>query len=424
MRLLLIEDDESLNGALVDVLTDQGFEVDALNNAVDALELASANRYNLIISDIKMSGMTGYEFLQAYTQKGLHAPVLLMTAYGTIEQAVGALKMGACDYMTKPFDMATLLEKVRQHGQHQVNQEVVIHAEKSIALYEMAQKVAPTDATVLILGESGSGKEVLARYIHDNSPRKNEVFIGINCAAIPDNMLEATLFGYEKGAFTGALQSTPGKFERANGGTLLLDEISEMPLNLQVKLLRVLQENEVERLGGKKHIPLDVRLIAATNRDLSEEVSAGRFREDLYFRLNVFPIQCLALRDRKEDILPLARKAISRFSPNKVLSAESEQKLLSYAWPGNVRELQNIIQRAVILAPGNTIEASHLIMDEKKEDKSQDLNENMAEQEFKMILEVLESHGGDKALTAETLGISPRTLRYKIAKMKKHGMMI
>lgn len=424
MRVLLIEDDTSLNQALSECLEDEGFDVDAVNSAQEGLIKAATDLYQIIISDIKMAGMTGYEFLQNHVQKGHQTPVILMTAYGTIEQAVNALKLGASDYITKPFDMKDLVQKIHLHAlPHSDKSDVIICSEKSIALYEMAQKVAKTDATVLIQGESGTGKEVLARYVHNQSKRSSQTFIGINCAAIPENMLEATLFGYEKGAFTGAVQSTPGKFERAHGGTLLLDEISEMPLNLQVKLLRVLQENEVERLGGKKQIPLDVRLIAATNRDLSKEVQLGKFREDLYFRLNVFPIECIALRQRKEDILPLAESTMQQWDHLKQLSEQAKAKLIAYNWPGNVRELQNIMQRAMILAPGNLIEAEHLMMDEPQTAQSDDLNENLKSQEFNMILEVLENCQGDKAKAAETLGISPRTLRYKIANMKKLGLI-
>ncbi len=431
MRILLIEDDKSLNDAIYESLKDEGFDVDSVMSAQAGLDLLKTESFNMVISDIKMPGLSGYQFLEQHMKTDHPAPVLLMTAYGTIEQAVNALKLGACDYITKPFDIKTLTGKIRCHAVDSARHlGVIVHSKKSAAIFEMAKKVAQTDATVLIQGESGTGKEVLARYVHEQSSRKDNIFVGINCAAIPENMLEATLFGYEKGAFTGAYQTTPGKFEFANGGTLLLDEISEMPLNLQVKLLRVLQECEVERLGGKKQIPLNVRIIATTNRALAKEVSLGHFREDLYFRLNVFPIQCSPLRERQEDIMPLVNNAIANFGSSKKISKSVSEKLLTYAWPGNVRELQNVIQRAIILSPTETITEESLIFEgtsfqeQKEMPVKRELSENLSHQEFKIIQKTLSDTGGDKSKTADILGISPRTLRYKIAKMKKLGICL
>lgn len=426
MQILLVEDDQHLNGAIAEALSDADYEVDSVFDAHSALENIRTQEYNIIISDIKMPGMSGYAFLEKVKALDIPTPVLLMTAYGTIEQAVNALKLGACDYITKPFDVDTLINKIKLHATQLLPAASVIsESTSSKQIFDLAKKVAKTDASVLIQGESGTGKEVLARFIHAQSPRKDKPFVGINCAAIPDNMLESTLFGYEKGAFTGAHQATPGKFEQANGGTLLLDEISEMPLNLQVKLLRVLQENEVERLGGKKYIPLDVRIIATTNRTLSEEVKAQNFREDLYFRLNVFPITWTPLRARKDDIVPLCERFIQQFSPGKQLSDEAKSTLMNYAWPGNIRELQNVIQRAVILASNELVDVEHLIFEQHQtEIDSTDLNENLSQTEFKTIQNVLNQTQGNRQEAADILGISPRTLRYKIAKMKSLGLKV
>jgi len=308
--------------------------------------------------------------------------------------------------------------------------------------------VAVTDSTVLISGESGTGKEVLARFIHNNSPRADGPFVAINCAAIPENMLEATLFGHEKGAFTGAYTSNPGKFEQANGGTLLLDEVSEMDVSLQAKLLRVLQEREVERVGGKKTITLDVRVVATTNRDLQQHVLEKSFREDLYYRLNVFPLQWPPLRERRQDIVPLANRLMAMSSekmnkPRVAFDAEAQGRLMSYDWPGNVRELDNVIQRALILQQGDFISAADLMFSvlspvslatesqtsiaqavpakEPHHEVNSGLGNGMKSHEFQMIVDALKNEHGRKKQAAEKLGISPRTLRYKIAKMRESG---
>ena len=321
--------------------------------------------------------------------------------------------------------------------------------------FDVAKKVAESDSTVMISGESGTGKEVLARFIHEKSSRHNKPFVAINCAAIPENMLEAMLFGHEKGSFTGAYTSAPGKFEQANGGTLLLDEISEMEIGLQAKLLRVLQEREVERVGGRKAIPLDVRVLATTNRDLKEYVREGKFREDLYYRLSVFPMAWKPLRERPLDIWPLAQRLLAEHSTKmkrrKVQFAPGlEQVLKSYAWPGNVRELDNAIQRALILCSGETIQAGDLYLEgsahndwsaqesiyveqplqsshlqnihfEIEEDRSA-LGNDLRQREFQIIIETLKQERGKKKQAAEKLGISPRTLRYKLAQMRELGI--
>jgi two-component system, response regulator FlrC len=320
---------------------------------------------------------------------------------------------------------------------------------RSQRLADLARRVAASDCTVLIVGESGTGKEVLARFIHSRSPRSARPFVAVNCAAIPENMLEAMLFGYERGAFTGAHAGHPGKFEQAQGGTLLLDEVTEMPLSLQAKLLRVLQEREVERLGGRTPIPLDVRVLATTNRRLREEVAAGRFREDLYYRLNVFPLAIAPLRMRRDDVLPLAMQLLSgRVRPGEripALSAEAAHLLLTYAWPGNVRELDNLLQRALILVNGPVIRPEHIQFELANDTTPtvattartasagaatpapptpapNSLASSLGQAERELILDALRSGGGNRREAAERLGISPRTLRYKLARLREAGI--
>lgn len=317
--------------------------------------------------------------------------------------------------------------------------ELIAEDRRSRELVILADRVAASEVTVMINGESGTGKEMLARYIHRNSSRKNAPFVAINCAAIPENMLESMLFGYEKGAFTGAYQAHPGKFEQAQGGTLLLDEISEMDLGLQAKLLRVLQEREVERLGGRETIPLDVRVLAATNRKLRDAVNTGKFRQDLFYRLNVFPLNIPALRDRPADILPLARTLVSRYvsaDACPVISSEAGNRLLSHSWPGNVRELENVIQRALILNSGGSIEAGDISLDEDGVQvdtsssmqveglvrSSRALGSDLKIKERELIIQALEAGNGSRKDAAARLGISPRTLRYKIARLRDAGM--
>jgi len=319
--------------------------------------------------------------------------------------------------------------------------DMIAFAEVSRRLANLARRVAASDCTVLITGESGTGKEVLAQFIHRNSPRASHAFVAVNCAAIPENMLEAMLFGYERGAFTGAHASHAGKFEQAQGGTLLLDEVTEMPLSLQAKLLRVLQEREVERLGGRLPIQLDVRVLATTNRNLRAEVGAGRFREDLYYRLNVFPLSTAPLRDRRDDVLPLAMRLLNaRCRPGEripALSADAAHMLLTYPWPGNVRELDNVMQRALILANGPVIQGEHMQMEaveawgDAQNDiaaipasshKPQDLSASVSQTERETILEALRADNGNRQLVAKRLGISQRTLRYKLARLRDAGV--
>ncbi|WP_445781153.1 sigma-54-dependent transcriptional regulator, partial [Shewanella sp.] len=401
-------------------------------------------QFDLVISDVQMDGIGGMGLLSYLQQHQPKLPVLLMTAYATINSAVSAMKLGAVDYLAKPFAPEVLLNQVSRYLPLKQNHDKpVVADDKSLALLALAQRVAVSDASVMIMGPSGSGKEVLARYIHQHSQRNGQPFIAINCAAIPENMLEATLFGYEKGAFTGAYQACPGKFEQAQGGTLLLDEISEMELGLQAKLLRVLQEREVERLGGRKTIKLDVRVLATSNRDLKAMATAGEFREDLYYRINVFPLTWPALHQRPADILPLARHLLAKHAKAlnmtmvPKLDDAATRRLLTHRWPGNVRELDNVIQRALILRVNDEIGVNDIIIDSADvnllandnldADKPADiegLGDELKAQEHVIILETLNQCQGSRKKVAEKLGISARTLRYKMAKMRDMGIQL
>ena len=454
-KVLLVEDDRALREALADTLVIGGHDFCAVDSAEAALVALGRESFCMVISDVNMPGMDGHQLLGLIRSRYPQLPVLLMTAFGAVERAVDAMRRGAADYLVKPFEPKALLELVERHALGRVGKDEgdgpVALEPASRQLLELAKRVAQSDSTVLISGESGTGKEVLARYIHQQSPRASKPFIAINCAAIPDNMLEATLFGHEKGAFTGAIATQPGKFELADGGTLLLDEISEMPLALQAKLLRVLQEREVERVGGRKPIPLDIRILATTNRDLGGEVRGGRFREDLFYRLSVFPLAWPALRDRPADIVPLAERLLANHAmkmrqPSARLTADARQCLIGYAWPGNVRELDNAIQRALILQQGGLIRpddlcltatggfaslSSNAVSDDTQisplavavaPDAPGDLGEDLRRREFELILETLRAERGRRKETADRLGISARTLRYKLAQMRDAGM--
>ncbi|MES9968823.1 MAG: sigma-54 dependent transcriptional regulator [Candidatus Thiodiazotropha sp.] len=439
--VLIVEDDPSLREALSDTLELAGYPVCVAEEGGAALDLLQQRSIGMVISDVQMQPMDGHSLLRQIRERYPDLPVLLMTAYGSIEKAVMAMHDGAVDYLAKPFEAEVLVSKVASHISSAVEPVIdgpIAEDLRSREVLDLALRVARSDATVLLHGESGTGKEVFARYIHQHSSRAEGAFIAINCAAIPENMLEAVLFGYEKGAFTGAYQATAGKFEQAQGGTLLLDEISEMSLALQAKLLRVLQEKELERLGGRKLIELDVRVLATTNRKLREEVSAGRFREDLFYRLNVFPLSLPPLRERQRDILPLARHLIQQNHragqtlPS--LSDEAKQRLLSHTWPGNVRELDNLIQRALILDSDGVIEASELCFEsEGAESKPAAvpqranpgrLPEDLRSVEEQLILDALEEGQSSRKAVASRLGISERTLRYKIARMREAGVAI
>ncbi|KTD65777.1 sigma-54-dependent transcriptional regulator [Legionella spiritensis] len=435
-EVLIVEDDPVLCEALADTMNLAGHRYLTARNGREALVLLERHNPAIVLSDIRMDKMDGQQLLAEIQRRNPGVPVILMTAHGSVEDAVVAMREGAVDYLQKPFSAHTLTEKINHYIKPLIQEEdkqPIAQDPKSQALMSMALRVAQSDVGVMITGESGTGKEVLAHFIHDHSPRCNHPFIAINCAAIPEQMLEATLFGYEKGAFTGAYKSTPGKFEQAQGGTLLLDEVSEMSLALQAKLLRVLQEKEVERIGATKLVNLDVRVLATSNRNLLEEVKAGRFREDLFYRLNVFPLHWLPLRERPSDIIPLANYLIRRHCQDHypvipVLSDDAQKKLLDYTWPGNARELDNVVQRALILQSRNIIEPSHvqLSLDNQDMDEADGKKtiRSLQNHEFDLIEQILNEHQGNRQLVAEILGVSERTLRYKLAKMREEGYVV
>jgi two-component system response regulator FlrC len=408
--------------------------------------------FSMVVSDLRMDPMDGLTLLGEIRAGHPGLPVLLMTAFGDVDKAVAAMRGGACDFMLKPFEPKTLIEQIARYAVPPPPADGVIAVDpRTRETLLLAARVARTDATVLLTGESGVGKEVFARYIHDQSARAGGPFVAINCAAIPDNLLEATLFGYEKGAFTGAQSAQAGKFEQANGGTLLLDEISEMPLGLQAKLLRVLQEREVERVGGKKPVALDIRVLATSNRDMAGEVRTGRFREDLFYRLNVFPLEIPALRQRPGDILPLARHCLARQAAaarrTARFAAAAEARLAAHPWPGNVRELENVVQRALIMSGSELIEAENLplagavvaggatpaavafsgpvpapsVPAFAESPVIACAPANMKDLERQHILDTLAKVGGSRKKAVTLLGISERTLRYKLSQYRDEG---
>lgn len=464
-KVLVVEDDAGLREALVDTLLLSGYQCTDVDSGEQALLALKDDTFDIVVSDIQMPGMDGLTLLRSIRVREQQLPVLLMTAYANVKDAVTAMQEGATDYIAKPFAPEVLLNQVSRYAPvHQVpSRQPVVADPASCELLALAKKVAQSDASVMVLGPSGSGKEVLARYIHDQSARSVHPFVAINCAAIPENMLEATLFGYEKGAFTGAIQACPGKFEQAMHGTILLDEVTEMDMGLQAKLLRVLQEREVERLGSRKTIKLDVRVLATSNRDLRQAVADGKFREDLFYRLNVFPLSWLPLNARPVDIVPLAEHLLARHcqktgSPVPTLTPDAKDKLTAYQWPGNVRELDNVMQRALILRQGDQLSEQELIietdgtltppstvagystssamsysMPESSDtyaitpshpvnDDEPSLGAEMEKQETQIILTTLEACAGRRSEVAKRLGISPRTLRYKLAKMRDAGI--
>lgn len=460
IRILVVEDDAGLREALADTLLLASYQVSCAASAEEALLLLKKQQVQLVVSDVQMGSVSGLTLLKTLREHYPKLPVLMMTAYANVQDAVEAIRLGAIDYLAKPFSPEVLVSTVARYvvPEQGPKLEPIAAAPQSKALLQLACRVAQSDASVMILGPSGSGKEVLARYIHQQSARAAAPFIAINCAAIPDNMLESTLFGYEKGAFTGAIAACPGKFEQAQGGTLLLDEITEMPLNLQVKLLRVLQEREVERLGSRKTIKLDVRILATSNRELRQAVSDGVFREDLYYRLNVFPLSWPALNERADDIVPLAQHLLQRHCMQQQralvsLSEAAAARLSGHSWPGNVRELDNVMQRALILQQGAMIEAADILLeantalstrtaepgivepvytasdintDNQPESTAEisDFKTEIHEQEHKLILATLQACAYKRKDVAQKLGISDRTLRYKLARMRESGIEV
>ncbi len=439
IEVLIVEDDADLREAICDMLTLNKISYHEVENGRTAEQYLTNNNVSLVLSDVQMAPGNGYELLAWIGKKQIEVPVILMTAYGSIPQAVDAIQAGAVDYLVKPFEVSSLVSTLRRHL-HQsdaAEQNIIAVDPVTQEILKLARKVAKSDVSVLLNGESGVGKEVFSRYIHHQSDRASQPFVAINCAAIPENMLEASLFGYEKGAFTGAVKSSMGKFEQAQGGTLLLDEITEMDLGLQAKLLRVLQEKEVERLGGSKLIELDVRIIATSNRNLKNEVAEKRFREDLYYRLNVFPISIPPLRYRSQDIIALAHKIIAQYSraagQTIELSASASELLRQHSWPGNVRELDNVIQRALILKLGNTIDSENIMFESTSQDLPVEeslvedagkLHSDLRDRETEVIIDTLRGFRGSRKKTAEKLGISPRTLRYKLARLRETGAAV
>jgi DNA-binding NtrC family response regulator len=443
-RILLVEDDETFRGFMQTILEDEGYQVLTAADGLEGLSLLRKESLDLVVSDLKMPGMSGLELFRE-TRLDPNPPLFIfITAFGRVDEAVGAMKEGAVDFLTKPLenpDALLVLVNRAIEGQARTREylslketeaaglppEELIFAGRAMqAVRQLVRDVASTGATVLIYGESGTGKELVAKTIHLLSPRGKGAFIPINCAAIPDNLLESELFGHEKGAFTGALQARLGKFELAKGGTIFLDEIGEMPLALQAKLLRVLQERVFERVGGSKEIKADVRVIAATNRNLQDEVAQRRFREDLFYRLNVFPLPLPPLRERIDALSLLVEYFLHRFCSQigkklKKVEPEALAALKNYPWPGNIRELQNVMERGVILAQdlvrrGNLPEQIvRGIVQEPGE--SRDLLKSV---EREMIVKALAKQGGNRRLAAAELGMSRRTLQYKL---KEFGLL-
>ena len=446
-KTILVVDDESSHRMMLKAhLNEEGFEVIEASDGKEAVDLVSLHFYDLILMDIRMSVMDGMEALQQIKKISPVIPVIMMTAFGSIDSAVEALKAGADDYLTKPLDMDELLLKVKKvlHYRH-LEKENLLNRErlgerfdfsniigKSPAmkvLFDTLAMVAPTDATVLLFGESGTGKEIVANAIHQNSQRKEQAYIKVNCAALPETLLESELFGHEKGAFTGAQARRKGRFELADRGTLFLDEIGEMSPATQAKILRVLQEKEFETVGGTKTISVDVRIIAATHKKLEVEVKAGRFREDLFYRLNVVPITIPSLRNKKEDIPLLAEHFLKMYTEKnntdiKTIDPRVMDALVRYPWPGNVRELENIVERMVIMSRGDRILFEDLPPDFKtlqngEEEGSNLIGSSLKEIEREVILKTLEQTKGNRTRAALVLGVTRKTLQNKI---KEYGI--
>lgn len=430
-NILVVDDEDSIRDILQTILEAAGAKVVTAANASQGLEWSREKNLDLVISDICMPGMDGLEFLAKVKEEQPWLPFLLITAHGSMETAIQAMRLGAGDFLTKPFDIKHLREvasgllsrTTRSPSAIPVSDGVIGQSDVFNAALDTALRAARTDSSVLVLGESGTGKEVLARAIHNNSPRSKGPFIAVNCGAIPENLMESELFGYEKGAFTGALHEKPGKVEMAQGGTLFLDEIGEMPLLLQVKLLRVLQERTVDRVGSTQPRKVDFRLVAATNRDLQSEVKAGRFREDLYYRIHVIPVTLPPLRDRGEDIVLLSEYFLDRLNvryvTQHILEANHKSQLLAYTWPGNIRELENTLERAVVLSEPGRLQLQLTQQPSAPQVPSLSnspivLQDARATAEKSTIMSALEASRWNKTSAAKILGISRRSLLYKV----------
>lgn len=448
-KILVVDDELNMRLVLSAMLKKEGFEIATASDGAGALKMLKEDNYAAVITDLKMPNLDGMGLLSQVVKLYPLTPVVIVTAYGTIATAVDALKKGAFDFITKPFEQEELKNVIQKAVRTRILNERDIFlspeeaerdgimgvSESMRAVYDTIRQVAPTSTTVIISGETGTGKELIASAIHHNSPRRESPFVKINCAAISENLMESELFGYEKGAFTGAVVAKPGKFELANRGTLFLDEVGELPRDMQVKLLRVIQEQEFERVGGLRTIKVDVRLVTATNRNLLQDVKDGRFREDLFYRLNVFPIVIPPLRDRKEDILPLAEFFVRKF--NKKLGknvlgvdAPAQERLLSYDWPGNVRELENLIERLVLIAKEEiialdgmpedlraAISISRPLPTELSHKPIRDIVKDQTEEiEKQVIIKVLEECGGNVTKAASQMGLSRKGLQLKMIK--------
>jgi len=455
---MIVEDDTDLREAICVTLDLHQIHYRAFGDAETALMAISDEEFSLVVSDFKLPGMDGLMLLRSIRKKVPQLPVVIMTAFAEAKLAVEALQTGARDFLIKPFQPEHLVGVIARYqpialaASNGSGQSIIAKSAETLSVLSRCQRVAATNATVLLTGESGVGKDVFAKQIHQLSGRNSKPYVAINCAAIPDNLLESTLFGYEKGAFTGATKAQPGKFEQANGGTLFLDEIGEMPIELQAKLLRVLQDQVVERLGSMRSVNCDVRIVAATNQDLQQRVKDGKFREDLYFRLAVFPIRIPPLRERQQDILPLAEHFLARYGRTMgrqglKLSAQSNQALQSYPWPGNVRELENAMQRALLLSDGDLIEPNDIELHGSEPSRavsapignltasgtplaySSDTEsttsgaQDMDSIEREHILKVLKQVGGNRKEAVNVLGLSERALRYKLKAYKEAGFL-
>ena len=456
-RVLIVDDDDNMRMAMSETLKRAGLDIETAFDGKNGYEKALNKSYDLIISDMRMPEMSGLEMYEHMKSAGITTPICFVTAYGTVDDAVYALKLGAFDYILKPFSPEVIEKLVERVFELELNKKnkpkkkntAVFKSAYMTQLFQIAKDVAVSEATVLITGASGTGKEVFAKFIHENSNRANNPFVTVNCAAIPENLIESELFGFEKGAFTGAVNKKPGKFELADKGTILLDEIGEIPINLQAKLLRVLQEKEIEKIGSLKVRKVDVRIIATTNRNLKEEVAKGNFREDLYYRLNVINLEIPSLKERIEDIDVLASFFIEKYceinkKPKKILSTQAIKALKEYDWPGNVRELEHTLERAIVLSKQNEIsekdlfihgitlnsfdlsENSKQFIDDSIEENfslsTSDVGKTISEVERNLILNTLKDVGGNRTKAAEILGITVRTLRNKLNEYRNAGI--
>ncbi len=442
LRSILVVDDEPAQRQLLRATLEKTYSVVSAAKGEEALLLLKSRTFDLVITDQKMPGISGIDLLRWIKKTTPETPVIVLTAYGKIDTAVEAVKLGAEDYLTKPvaspeelrLTVARCLRERTLIARETIHQEekeaefpsdIIADSREMRQGLKLATQVAPQPTTVLLTGESGTGKEVIARFIHRRSDRSDGPFVAVNCAALTETLLESELFGHEKGAFTGATQTRQGRFELAHGGTLFLDEIGEMGMNLQTKLLRVLQERQFERVGGTRAVVVDVRVIAATNRDLEKALAEHSFRDDLYYRLNVFPIHIAPLRDRRADILPLGRHFLEKISKRmainpRLLSPDAEKALVSYDWPGNVRELQNAIERSLIVSHSAAIEVEDLPFRHPSDSQSSEKrNLTLTEMEKRAILDSLERNSGDRQVTAKELGISLRTLQ---SRLKEYGL--